>query len=87
MIEFIDIPGLNENGIKNNFYFKNVLPFIKMNFLFPIIIIDSTKFASEDSSNTFHAIFEAYISEYIRTNLYDTTIQKDIDNQNYILKK
>ena len=87
LIEFIDIPGLNENGIKNNFYFKNVLPFIKMNFLFPIIIIDSTKFASEDSSNTFHAIFEAYISEYIRTNLYDTTIQKDIDNQNYILKK
>ena len=66
LVEFIDIPGLNEIGVNNNFYFKNVLPFIKMNFLFPIIILDSIKFDSSDVFNIFKEIFKPYLSNYIR---------------------
>ena len=87
LIEFIDIPGLNEIGVENNFYFKNVLPLIKMNFLFPIIILDSEKFESTDVFNVLKEIFQPYISEYLKNNFYSKKIQYDIENQNYILKE
>ena len=87
LVEFIDIPGLNEIGVNNNFYFKNVLPFIKMNFLFPIIILDSTKFDSSDVFNIFKEIFKPYLSNYIRQNFYNRKIQYDHDNQEDFLQK
>ena len=87
LVEFIDIPGLNEIGVNNNFYFKNVLPFIKMNFLFPIIILDSIKFDSSDVFNIFKEIFKPYLSNYIRQNFYNRKIQYDLDNQEDFLQK
>ena len=57
-MEFIDIPGLNEILVENNLDFKDVLPFIKMNFLFPIIILDLVKFDSSDVFNSFNEIFK-----------------------------
>ena len=75
LVEFIDIPGLNEIGVNNNFYFKNVLPFIKMNFLFPIIILDSIKFDSSDVFNIFKEIFKPYLSNYLIQNFYNRKIQ------------
>ena len=85
LVEFIDIPGLNENGVKNNFYFKNVLPFIKMNFLFPIVLLDSTRFQSADVFTTFHEIFQPYISPYIKENFFNRIVENDLKNQNYTL--
>ena len=87
LVEFIDIPGLNEIGVKNNFYFKNVLPYIKMNFLFPIIILDATKFESADVFKVFKAIFEPYISLYYKESSYDRKTQYDIENQDEFLNK
>ena len=87
LVEFIDIPGLDENGVKNNFYFKNVLPFIKMNFLFPVILLDSTKFESIDVFSTFKTIFEPYISPYIKENFFNRIVENDLEIQNYTLNK
>ena len=87
LVEFIDIPGLDENGVKNNFYFKNVLPFIKMNFLFPVILLDSTRFQSVDVFATFHEIFQPYISPYIKENFFNRIVENDLKNQNYTLNK
>ena len=87
LVEFIDIPGLNEVGGDKNFYFRNVLPFIKMNFLYPLIIIDSMNFDSSDVFKVFRDLFEPYISEYLKNNFQDKFIQYDIDNQKYALEK
>ena len=87
LVEFIDIPGLNEVGVENNFYFKNVLPYIKMNFLFPIIILDATKFESADVFKVFKAIFEPYISFYYKKSSFDRNTQYDIENQEQFLNK
>ena len=87
LVEFIDIPGLNEIGVNNNFYFKNVLPFIKMNFLFPIIILDSIKFDSSDVFNIFKEIFKPYLSNYMKQNFYNRKIQYDLDNQEDFLQQ
>ena len=87
LVEFIDIPGLNEIGVENNFYFKNVLPYIKMNFLFPIIILDATKFESADVFKVFKAIFEPYISFYYKESSFDRKTQYDIENQEEFLNK
>ena len=87
LVEFIDIPGLNEKGLENNFYFKNILPFIKMNFLFPIIIIDADKYQSTDVFRIFSKTFEPYISEYLKEKKYNDKIAYDIDNQRDIFEK
>ena len=80
LIEFIDIPGLNENELENNFYFKNIIPFIKPNFLFPILILDAKKFYSADVFNIFKEIFSPYTPKNMDNNTYD------FENQNYILQ-
>ena len=87
LVEFIDIPGLNEIGVENNRYFRDVLPFIKMNFLFPIIILDAVKFDSSDVFKSFNEIFKPYLSNYIQKNLYDKKMQYDLENQNDSLYK
>ena len=82
LIEFIDMPGLDEKGLEDNFYFRNILPFIKPNILFPIIILDALKF---ESSNIFKALSEAfnpYLSKNINKN---KKIQYDLEIQNYAL--
>ena len=82
LIEFIDIPGLDEKGLEDNFIFRNILPFIKPNILFPIIIIDALKF---ESSNIFKALSEAfnpYLSKNINKN---KKILYDLEIQNYAL--
>ena len=85
LVEFFDIPGLYEKGLKDNFYFRNILPFIKPNFIFPIIILDAEKFELIDVYNYFNKIFSPYISK----NMYETKVTKkikyDIENQNYII--
>ena len=65
LVEFIDVPGLNENGNKNNHYFRNIIPLIKPNFLFPIIILDSTNFESIDTFDIFKELFIPYLSKFI----------------------
>ena len=88
IVEFIDIPGLNEKGDKYYFYIQNVLPLIKMNILFPILIIDCLKFESTDTFDIFKKIFEPYVSKFIRDN--NNFVKKtrfDEDNQKLTLKK
>ena len=87
IIEFIDIPGLNEKG-EDFFYFQNILPLIKMNFLFPVLIIDCKKFESTDTFNVFNITFEPYISKFIKENgkLFEKKTQFDKKNQNLTLK-
>ena len=49
LIEFIDIPGLDENNrYLQNFYISQIFPFIQPNYLFSIFLFD--KFESEDSN-------------------------------------
>ena len=70
LVEFIDIPGLNEKEGEYKLYIQNVLPLIKMNFLFPILIIDCTKFESTDTFDIFKKVFEPYVSKFINENGY-----------------
>ena len=42
LIEFIDIPGLNEIG--KNIYFNQIIPLIQPNFLFSIFLFDKVIF-------------------------------------------
>ena len=86
LVEFIDIPGLNEVGLKNNFYFRNVLPFIKPNIIFPIIILNADKFESTDVFDVFKELFQPYISKYLQNNVIDMETQYDKENQKDILK-
>ena len=82
LIDFIDVPGLNE--IEGEFYFRNLLPFIKPNILFPILILDATNFKSKDVFNVFNEMFNPYISKNLnKTN--NTKIQYDLENQIYTL--
>ena len=81
LIEFIDLPGLNEKGLAENFYFRNILPFIKPNLLFPIIILDAKKFYTSDVFDIFNEIFKPYIPKNMVGNNYD------LENQNFYLKK
>lgn len=88
IVEFIDIPGLNEKEEEYIFYFQNVLPLIKMNFLFPLIILDGTKFESADTFEVFNNVFKPYISKFIKENkLFEKKTQFDKDNQNLTLNK
>lgn len=81
-VEFIDVPGLDE--IEGDFYFRNLLPFIKPNILFPILMLDATNFKSKDVFNVFNEMFNPYISKNLNiTN--NTKIQYDLDNQQYTL--
>ena len=68
LVEFIDIPGLNEFGEGNKFYFNDVLPFIKLNILFPIILLDAEKFHSTDVFKVFNEIFKPHLTKYIEKN-------------------
>ena len=88
IVEFIDIPGLNEKEEEYIFYFQNVLHLIKMNFLFPLIILDGTKFESADTFEVFNNVFKPYISKFIKENkLFEKKTQFDKDNQNLTLNK
>ena len=53
LIEFIDIPGLNEvdsnNLKKNNIYFSQIIPFIQPNYLFSIFLFEDNNFQSKDA--------------------------------------
>ena len=86
IVEFIDIPGLNEKGNEYGLYIQNVLPLIKMNFLFPILILDCTNFESTDTFDIFKKIFEPYVSKFIKDNkFFEDKTQFDINNQNFTL--
>ena len=85
IVEFIDLPGLNEVGTKNNFYFRNILPFIKPNLLFPLIILDADKFQSSDVFDVFKELFQPYISKFTKSIVLDKKGQYDLENQKYIL--
>ena len=58
-----------------------------MNFLFPIIILDSIKFDSSDVFNIFKEIFKPYLSNYMKQNFYNRKIQYDLDNQEDFLQQ
>ena len=81
-IEFIDIPGLNEK--EGDFYIRNLLPFIKPNILFPILMLDATNFKSKDVFHVFNEMFNPYLSKYLN-DTKNAKIQYDIDNQKYTL--
>ena len=85
LVEFIDLPGLNEVGTKDNFYFRNILPFIKPNLIFPLIIIDADKFQSSDVFDAFKELFQPYISKFTKKSVLDKKTQYDLDNQKYML--
>ena len=53
LIEFIDIPGLNERDSENledsNIYFSEIIPFIQPNYLFSIFLFDINNFQGTDA--------------------------------------
>ena len=55
LIEFIDIPGLNEIDSRNfndkNIYFSQIIPFIQPNYLFSIFLFDLNNFQSKDAKD------------------------------------
>ena len=55
LFEFLDFPGLNETeteeGNKNTFYYKDYLPLILPNIIFPIFIFEVFKFEGKESVN------------------------------------
>jgi len=85
LVEFIDLPGLNEVGAKNNFYFRNILPFIKPNLIFPLIILDADKFQSSDVFDVFKELFQPYVSKFTKDIVLDRKAQYDRENQKYML--
>lgn len=85
LVEFIDLPGLNEVGTKNNFYFRNILPFIKPNLIFPLIILDADKFQSSDVFDVFKELFQPYISKFTKDIVLDRKALYDLENQKYML--
>ena len=86
LVEFIDIPGLNEVGVENNFYFTNVLPFIKPNILFPLVILNSDKYESTDIFQVLNELFKPYKSKYLENAIIDKKTQYDDENQEDFLK-
>ena len=87
LVEFIDIPGLNEVGVENNFYFTNVLPFIKPNILFPLVILNSDKYESTDIFQVLNELFKPYKSKYLENAILDKKTQYDDENQEDFWKK
>ena len=81
-IEFIDIPGLNEK--EGDFYIRNLLPFIKPNILFPILMLDATNFKSKDVFHVFNEMFNPYLSKHLN-DTKNEKIQYDLDIQKYTL--
>ena len=81
-IEFIDIPGLNEK--EGDFYIRNLLPFIKPNILFPILMLDATNFKSKDVFHVFNEMFNPYLSKHLN-DTKNAKIQYDLDIQKYTL--
>jgi hypothetical protein len=86
LVEFIDIPGLNEIGGENSFYFKNVLPFIKPNILFPLIILNADKYESTDTFEVLNELFRPYKSKYLVNATLDKKTRYDYENQGDFLK-
>ena len=70
LIEFIDIPGLDEKGLEENFYFRNILPFIKPNILFPIIILDALKLLEDSNFNESNIIIGKRIFGLMKGNIF-----------------
>ena len=86
LVEFIDIPGLNEIGGENSFYFKNVIPFIKPNILFPLIILNADKYESTDTFEVLNELFKPYKSKYLVNSTLDKKTRYDYENQGDFLK-
>ena len=81
LIEFIDIPGLNEIDSKNlkekNIYFNEIIPFIQPNYLFSIFLFDLNNFQSNDAKEI--------LMNFTDVNYLDCVEQK-LENEKHLRK-
>ena len=78
LIDFLDIPGLDEN--KSGIYseesvFNDFIPMIFSNILFPIFIFDIKSFATGNPMEVFKSFFDLYVDKTRKTN---TTFENEI---------
>ena len=83
LFEFMDLPGLNEftgdKEIKNQFYYKDLIPFFIYNVGFSLYIFDSEKEASDDSISIANNIMSLYFGNDPNKQKYSIFIRNKID--------
>ena len=81
LIEFIDIPGLNEIDSRNfndkNIYFSQIIPFIQPNYLFSIFLFDLNNFQSKDAKDI--------LLNFTDVNYLDC-VEQNLENEKYLRK-
>ena len=82
LIDFLDIPGLDENGNSN---FDNFIGPIFKNILFPIFICDVQSYSDDEPKNLIKQFFEYYFK--IITSKYSIEKNKSFNQGFYILNK
>ena len=78
IFEFIDFPGLDESGKKNDLYLNILMPLIKKNSKFSIFIFDAENIQQENTKD----VYDEFLK--IKTN---DKIENENNNSFYILNK